>query len=99
MTYPYLTLELSEGASDAEVRSAYLRMIQENPPEAPGTRFQEIHEAYELVKDEAARARLSLFGMAEDWGSGKLADLVPTPTASRRKIGSKAWLELIERSV
>ena len=99
MTYPYFVLDVPEGADDNEVRAAYLRKVQQHPPEAPDSRFQEIHQAYELIKTEAGRARLALLGMPGNWQDQKLADLVPTPPAGRRKLGVKTWMDLIERSV
>lgn len=47
-------------ADDAAIRQAYLKSVQEYPPETDGKRFQEISQAYERIKDQASRHRYHL---------------------------------------
>ena len=61
MLYPLTVLELSESASDEEVKRAYLRLIREHPPEREPEKFQAIREAYDACKTEKARLSYALF--------------------------------------
>lgn len=63
MQYPYMVLGIEEDASPEEIRRAYLEKIRNNPPERSADRFQEINEAYALIKDELSVAKLNLFGL------------------------------------
>jgi len=58
---PYLILGVLPGASDAEIRSAYLDAIRKFPPEREPERFQTISNAYEQIKDEKSRLNYRLF--------------------------------------
>lgn len=57
MFNPFELLQVSESASDEEVRSAYLQRVREYPPERAPKQFQEIRDAYERIK--TAKARLA----------------------------------------
>lgn len=57
---PFLTLGVSEKASDEEVRAAYLLGIQTYTPERNPERFQQIVTAYEKLRDEDARIEFLL---------------------------------------
>lgn len=61
MNNPYLTLGISADAADAEIRQAYLEGIRNFPPDQHPTRFQQIVQAYEAVRDEASRLNYYLF--------------------------------------
>ena len=89
MFHPFITLGITEDASDAEVRQAYLRKVHEFPPEKAPARFQQVSEAYETIKDEIGRARIRLFGILG--GDTGLTDLVPETGNARRRIGMKLW--------
>lgn len=59
---PHGVLGLAPDASLEEVRSAYLRLVREYPPERDADKFREIHSAYTLLNDpmEQAKALLAL---------------------------------------
>ena len=94
MQYPYLTLDVPETATDEEVRRAYLQKIRIYSPEQKPDEFQQVCEAYELIKTELARTRLQLFGLPGMKSGAHLADLVPKPVAvERRRAGVALWIE------
>lgn len=58
---PYEILEISPRSDDADVRKAYLDLVRRYPPESNAEKFQEIHAAYEMIKDEKSRLNYYLF--------------------------------------
>ncbi len=95
MPYPYELLGIPDNADQKEVRRAYLEMIRRYPPERSPERFQEVVDAYRLIRDETERARLEVFGMPESEGETRLSDLVLPPSDRRNRIGMEAWLGLL----
>jgi curved DNA-binding protein CbpA len=93
MRYPYLVLEVAEDASPEEIRRAYLRKIREHPPERSAERFQEIVEAYDLVRDDISAARLKLFGLPGNKHVQRLSDLLPRSGPRRNRVGLELWLQ------
>ncbi len=57
---PFVVLGVAMTADDAVIRQAYLKGVQDYPPEMDGKRFQEISQAYERIKDRASRHRYHL---------------------------------------
>jgi len=73
----YELLEVTRTATDGELKSAYLKLAMKwHPDRNPGnkeceTRFKEINEAYDVLKDEQKRAAYDRFGHAAfEQGSG-----------------------------
>jgi len=58
---PYSVLGIEKGASDAEIKRAYLELVRKYPPERHQEEFKKVRAAYETLKDKSERVRLDLF--------------------------------------
>jgi hypothetical protein len=57
---PFSVLGVAEDASDAEIRSRYLALVREHPPDRAPERFQEYRAAYEALGDGRKRLEATL---------------------------------------
>lgn len=65
MKSPYEILEVAEFASDSEIKQAYLQKVKLNPPDRDHEKFQQIHSAYETIKNVTNREKYALFNFPE----------------------------------
>ncbi len=77
MADPYEILGLARSSTDAEIRSRYLELVRQFPPERNADRFAEIRRAYDQLRDPVSRVSAQLFEISEgdsweaiqaDWG-------------------------------
>jgi len=61
MNDPYAILGLTQDATDAMIREAYLAMARQFTPENQPERFAAIRAAYEAIRDLDKRARHRLY--------------------------------------
>jgi len=92
MEWPYLTLDISENATDEQIRQAYLQKVRAFPPEKNGERFAAIQQAYALVNGREARSELKLFGLPCG-DENSIADLFPESDEERKIIPMQIWLD------
>lgn len=57
----YKILEIEKGATEEEIKKAYIKQIKAHPPEIEPDEFIRIRKAYETLKDPVKRAREDLF--------------------------------------
>lgn len=74
----YDILGLEPGASQAEIKRAYFKMVRQYSPEADPEQFQKIREAYEQLQQEEIPARKGRYflrsairGRKKCWGRSK----------------------------
>jgi len=64
--HPYCILGVKQDAEFEEIRSAYLKLVREFPPDRYPETFRELHDAYEIVCDPWKQAESILLNvMAE----------------------------------
>jgi curved DNA-binding protein CbpA len=90
---PLAVLGVSGEATDAQVRSAYLRKIKEFPPDRCPDEFERVRDAYEMLRDRRQRVRHSLFSI--DPGA-PLESLLESDPGQRRFAGPDPWLAVLK---
>ena len=65
MKTPYELLAVTEFATDAEIKQAYLQQVKLNPPDRDQAKFQQLHSAYETIKNATEREKYALFNYPE----------------------------------
>jgi curved DNA-binding protein CbpA len=98
MLLPYLVLNLSEEATDEEIRNRYLDLVKRYTPEKAPDRFRIIDEAYETLKERRRRveARLQVYTDPQHYGV-ELRRLATALQAERRPVALKTLFEAEER--
>lgn len=95
MLIHYITLGLTPEASDEQIRSNYLKLVKQYPPENAPDRFRQITAAYEAIKD--IRKRLEgLYLMPNKLPETKeaLHNLIRAVSTTRRRVGLQELLNL-----
>lgn len=95
MKYPYAVLGVPENASQQEIRQAYLDLLRKFPPEQAPIKFQELRDAWQLIEDDVARARLAVFGMPLIHPNVSLTSILPDCGGRPRRPGTAFWRKLL----
>ena len=90
---PHLTLGISDTASDAEIRAAYLAKVKEFPPERSPEDFERIRDAYEALRDPRKRFLTALLSTEF---TNPLPSLLCPPKAGRTYTGPHLWREVLK---
>ncbi len=98
MKYPYAILDVGENATQEEIRQAYLEKLKMFPPEKDQAKFQEITDAWHLVENEVARAKLKVFGIPQEVNHDlKMSDLFCSNAGEFKRPGMEFWLKLLKQ--
>lgn len=95
MTSPYQILGVGRQATDADIKQAYLQRVKDNPPDRDQQRFQQIQQAYEIIKDSDSRLRHDLFQLPEaDFNA--LLDQAFKPTRAFQPLSADEFCQLLK---
>jgi len=90
---PYRLLGIAAGAEDEQIRAAYLAKLKQFPPDRCPVEFEQVRDAYELLRDRRRRAHYTLFSGAPD---APLASLLEGMVNERRFAGPAPWLAVLK---
>lgn len=80
-------------ADNDELRAAYLRKVQQHPPDRDPETFEQIRDAYEQMRNPDRRAAAIMEGPDPD---APLTDILEGLTRSRNFVGSQLWIQLLK---
>ena len=95
MSHPFITLGVSESATNEEIREAYVKKISEFTPESSPVEFEQIRDAYQSIKDELCRAKLRIFGQL--YSNRPLSEMLPSGALRRNRIGVDTWIDFLNK--
>lgn len=72
----YDTLGLEPGASQAEIKKAYFKLVRQHSPESDPEQFQKIRKAYEQLKKEGDAPDGPVFPPVSDPWAGKMMEQI-----------------------
>ncbi len=94
---PYLVLDLTVDAGDAEVRAAYQSLLRRYPPEQRPEEFQAVQEAYTALRTSRDRwhYRLLHFDDGGAWGPLEAVEQFARLPGRMKPPGAKAFQSLL----
>jgi DnaJ-domain-containing protein 1 len=90
---PWNVLEIPVEACEDEIRKAYLRKLKAFPPDRFPERFEEIRDAYAVLKDPRSRVQLMLFLVDP---AKPLTTLLDKDRQKRKFLGPGPWLKALK---
>ena len=90
---PYAVLGLGPGADDEQIRAAYLAKLKQFPPDRSPAEFEQVRDAYELLRDRRRRAQYTLFSVNPE---ARLESLVDGLDNDRQFVGPGPWLAVLK---
>jgi curved DNA-binding protein CbpA len=93
ITDPYAVLGLDPGAEDEQIRAAYLAKLKQFPPDRSPAEFEQVRDAYELLRDRRRRTQHTLFSVNPE---ARLESLVDGVDNDRKFVGPGLWLAVLK---
>jgi curved DNA-binding protein CbpA len=90
---PYAVLAVDTEADDERIRAAYLAKLKQFPPDRCPAEFEQVRDAYELLRDRRRRAQYTLFSVNPD---APLLSLLDGMESQRRFAGPALWLAVLK---
>ena len=90
---PYAVLGLRPGAEDQQIRAAYLAKLKQFPPDRSPAEFEQVRDAYELLRDRRRRAQHTLFSVNPE---AHLESLLDGKDNDRQFVGPGPWLAVLK---
>jgi curved DNA-binding protein CbpA len=92
---PYAVLGVGPEANDEQIRAAYLGKVKQFPPDRAPAAFEQIRDAYELLRDRRRRAQYTLFSGNPD---APLTSLLGGLENQRPFAGPGPWLAVLKEN-
>jgi preprotein translocase subunit Sec63 len=89
---PRQVLGIGPEAGDQEIRAAYLRKVKEFPPDRSPNDFEQVRDAYEMLRDPRQRTRTMLLAVTP---GQPLVSLLDGQASARRFTGPAPWLAVL----
>jgi curved DNA-binding protein CbpA len=89
----YEVLGLRAGASEEEIRAAYVSKVKEFPPDRSPKEFEQIRDAYETLRDPRQRFKAALLSTEF---TAPLVTLIDSAKQERAFAGPQAWREVLK---
>lgn len=90
---PYEVLGVGPDADDERIRAAYLAKLKQFPPDRAPTEFEQVRDAYDLLRDRRRRAQYTLFAIHPN---APLESLLDGMNNQRPFAGSGPWLAVLK---
>ena len=90
---PYAVLGLGPGAEDEQIRAAYLAKLKQFPPDRAPAEFEQVRDAYALLRDRRRRAQYTLFSVNPE---APLESLLDGMDNDRRFAGPGPWMGILK---
>jgi|SRR5580658_476341 len=90
---PRAVLGVGPEADDEQIRAAYLRKVKEYPPDRSPSEFENVRDAYELLRDRRRRSQQTLFSCDPD---APLESLLDGTTGERKYVPAELWLAVFK---
>lgn len=90
---PYAVLGLGPGAEDEQIRAAYLAKLKQFPPDRAPAEFEQVRDAYALLRDRRRRAQHTLFSVNPE---ARLESLLDGMDNDRQFAGPGPWLAVLK---
>ena len=94
MEDPAAILGVDAGATDEQVRAAYIAAVRRHPPDRDPQQFERIRDAYEELRDPRRRARRIILSIDP---FQPLDSLLDTQSPQRQHVGPKRWLAAMQQ--
>jgi curved DNA-binding protein CbpA len=90
---PRAVLGVGPEADDEQIRAAYLRKLREYPPDRCPSEFENVRDAYELLRDRRRRSQHTLFSCDPE---APLESLLEGTAGERKYAGTEPWLAVLK---
>jgi curved DNA-binding protein CbpA len=90
---PRMVLGVAEDTTDEQIRAAYLRKLKEFPPDRSPAEFEQVRDAYELLRDRRQRFRHFLFSIDP---LAPLDSVLESGSSERKFVGPEPWLAVLK---
>lgn len=90
---PYAVLDVGPEADDERIRASYLSKLKQFPPDRSPAEFEQVRDAYEVLRDRRRRAQYTLFSTNPE---APFESLLEGKDRQRRFAGPAPWMAVLK---